>query len=201
MVRYVITVGRQFGSLGRQVALKAAELLGIGCYDRDVVDEVSKRLNLPLKEISRKEEDANAEFGKFGKMLFPAGEGNRQLQNRIFSVQECVIRDFADRESCIVVGRCADYILRGYPNLMTAFIYAPLEARVKNCVDSLSMQENEARKMCAGVGRARLAYHREFTGYDPMDPEHFDLMLNSAMLGVDGTAEILAHIARKRFAL
>lgn len=201
MVRYVITVGRQFGSLGRQVALKAAELLDINCYDRDVVDEVSKRLNLPLKEVSRKEEDAYAAFGKFGKMLFPLGDGDRQLKNRIFSVQECVIRDFADRESCIVVGRCADYILRDYSHLMTAFIYAPLEARVKNCVDSLSMQENEARKMCAGVDKARLAYHREFTGYDPMDPEHFDLMLNSAMLGVDSTAEILADIARKQFAL
>jgi hypothetical protein len=200
MVQYVITVGRQFGSLGRPVALKAAELLDINCYDRDVVEEVSKRMNLPLKVVSRKEEDASAEFGKFGKMLYPAGYGDRQLQNHIFSVQECVIRDFADRESCIVVGRCADYILRDHPNLMTVFIYAPLEMRVKNCVGSLSMQENEARKMCAGVDKARLAYHREFTGYDPMDPEHFDLMLNSAMLGVDGTAEMLAAIVKKRFA-
>lgn len=199
MQQYVITIGRQFGSLGRQVALKTAELLDIGCYDRDVVDQVSKRMNLPLKTVSRKEEDANAEFGKFGKMLFPAGSGDRQLQNRIFAVQECVIRDYADRESCIIVGRCADFILKDRPNLLTVFIYAPLEHRIKNCVSSLSMPENEARKMCTGVDKARLAYHREFTGYDPMDPEHFDLMFNSAVLGVDGTAEALAAIVKKRF--
>lgn len=201
MSKFVVTVGREFGSLGRQVSLRTAELLGIQCYDRDVVDESAKRMSLTIKEISEREEVAQAKLGRFGKMLVPAGANNRQLHSRIFTVQECVIRDYADRESCIIVGRCADYVLQGEKELMKVFIYAPLEARVKNCVESLSMTEAHARKMCHEVDRARLAYHREFAGYDPMDPEHFDLMVNSALFGVEGTAQMLAATIKQRFDL
>lgn len=199
MKNYVVTVGRQFGSLGRPVAKHTAGLLGIDYYDRDIVEEVARRMDMPLKVVSKEEEEANHVFGKFGKMLYPLGNGTSELQDRIFSVQECVLQDFADQGPCLLVGRCADYLMRQRENLLRVFIYAPMEARIKNCVETLHMTREQGKKMCVDVDKARLAYHKRYAGYAPNDVEHMDLMLNSAALGVEGTAEALAAFIRQKF--
>ncbi len=199
MEKFVVTIGRQFGSMGRPIAKKAAEMLDINYFDRDIVEEVAKRMGMPLSVISHKEEEANHRFGRYGKMLFPLGNGTTELQDRIFSVQECVLRDFADQGPCILVGRCADYIMRDEKNLFRGHIYAPLDARIRNCVENFDMTPEKAKKMCSNVDRARKAYHRHYAGYDPMSPEYTDFMLNSAVLGIEGTAELLVEIVRKRF--
>ena len=201
MDNYVITLGRQFGSLGRAIAHETADLLSIQYYDRDIVEEVAKRMKQPVKVISQVEEEAKSRFGVFGKMLFPLGDGTRELQDRTFFVQECVLRDFADRGPCILVGRCADYVLQGRENLLRVFIYAPKEARIRNCVEQLHMDREQAYKMCADVDRARARYHERYAGYPVMDPEHFDVMMNSDLLGVSGTAAALADLARRKFHL
>lgn len=199
MDHYIVTVGRQFGSMGRPIAKRTAELLEIEYYDRDIVEEVAKRMEIPLKVASKEEEDAAHVFGKYGKMLFPLGNGTTELQDRIFSVQECVLQDFADRSSCILVGRCADYIMRERKELLRVFIYAPMAARIQNCVERLNMTPQNAKKMCTDVDRARLAYHKRYAGYAPMDPEWTDLMLNSNALGIEGTAKALASFIQQRF--
>lgn len=196
---YVVTIGRQFGSLGRPIGKRTAELLGIDYYDRDVIEEVAKRMDMPLKVVSAEEEEATHRFGKFGKMLFPLGNGTSELQDRIFWVQECVLKDFADQGPCILVGRCGDYLMRERKNLLRVFIYAPMEARIQNCVESLNMTPEKGKKMCIDVDKARLAYHNRYAGYAPGDFEHTDLMFNSAALGVEGTAQVLAEIIRQRF--
>ena len=201
MDNFVVTVGRQFGSMGRPIAKKAAEILGINYFDRDIVEEVAKRMNAPLSLISDEEEEAKHSFGKYGKMLFPLGSGTTELQDKIFSVQECVLQDFADKGPCIMVGRCSDYLMRGRENLLRVYIYSPIEARIKNCVEFFGMTEEKGRKMCADVDKARKSYHRHYAGYDPASPEHTDIMLNSAAFGIDGTADVLVNIIRENFGL
>lgn len=141
---YVVTVGRQFGSMGRPIAKRTAELLGIEYYDRDIVEEVAKRMDMPLKLISREEEEANHKFGTYGKTLFPLSRGTTELQH---------------------------------------FDMTPLQAR----------------KMCADVDKARRAYHLRYAGYEPMDTEHMDLLLSSTALGIEGIAQALAALIRRRF--
>lgn len=199
MDNYVVTVGRQFGSMGRPIAKKAAELLGINYYDRDIVEEVAKRMKAPLSLISQEEEEARHRFGKYGKMLFPLGNGTTELQDKIFSVQQCVLQDFADQGPCILVGRCGDYIMRNRKRLLRFYIYAPLDKRVQNCVEFFGMTEEKGRKMCIDVDKARDAYHRHYTGFDPTDHRCKDIMLNSGTLGVDETAEIMVDIIRNKF--
>ena len=201
MNNYVITIGRQFGSLGRAIAQETAQLLSIQYYDRDLVEEVAKRMNQPLSVISNVEEEARSRFGVFGKMLFPLGGGASDLQDRTFFVQECVLRDFADRGPSILVGRCADYVMQGRENLLRVFIYAPREARIRNCVEQLHMEKEQAYKMCVDVDRARERYHERYAGYSVMDPEHFDVMLNSDLLGVSGSAAAIAGLAKRKFQL
>ena len=91
--------------------------------------------------------------------------------------------------------------MQGRENLLRVFIYAPKEARIRNCVEQLHMDREQAYKMCADVDRARARYHERYAGYPVMDPEHFDVMMNSDLLGVSGTAAALADLARRKFHL
>ena len=196
MERYTITIAREFGSLGRAVAQRLAGKLEIEYYDRDIVDQVAQQLNLPLSQISSAEERSH--HGFFSHM-FPLGTDEEYIQDMIFDVQKDIIRELAKKSSCIIVGRCSDFLLKHEKNVMNVFIYAPYEARLENCVKQLGMTQEEARRMIAGVDKARNAYHRKYAGYLPSDTSHKHLLLDSSLLGVDETAEVLAEVVRKRF--
>ncbi|MBE5988501.1 cytidylate kinase [Lacrimispora xylanisolvens] len=194
--KFVVTITRQFGSLGRPIARMVSENLGIEYYDRDIVEMTSKDLNLPVSAVSDVEESAKSAFFN---MNYPLGMGTTSIQDSVFAVQKKIIVDLAERESCIIVGRCADHILEDYKNIIHIFIYAPYEARLKNCVERLNMRPDEAKKMIASVDKARESYHRHYCGYVMSDKEHKHVMIDSSLLGVEGTCEILTEIIRKRF--
>ena len=194
--KFVVTITRQFGSLGRPIARMVSENLGIEYYDRDIVEMTSKDLNLPVSAISDVEESAKSAFFN---MNYPLGMGTTSIQDSVFAVQKKIIVDLAERESCIIVGRCADHILEDYKNIIHIFIYAPYEARLKNCVERLNMRPDEAKKMIASVDKARESYHRHYCGYVMSDKEHKHVMIDSSLLGVEGTCDILTEIIRKRF--
>lgn len=194
--KFVVTITRQFGSLGRPIARMVSENLGIEYYDRDIVEMTSKDLNLPVSAVSDVEESAKSAFFN---MNYPLGMGTTSIQDSVFAVQKKIIVDLAERESCIIVGRCADHILEDYKNIIHIFIYAPYEARLKNCVERLNMRPDEAKKMIASVDKARESYHRHYCGYVMSDKEHKHVMIDSSLLGVEGTCEILTDIIRKKF--
>lgn len=196
MIHYIVTITRQFGSLGRPIAKRLSEILGIEYYDRDIVEATAKKMNIPVSEISSEEEKSNAGFFKMG---FPLGMGSSDKQLEIFTEQTKIIRGLADKGSCIIVGRCSDYLLRNYKNCLNIFIYAPYDARLRNCVDYLNMNTEEAKKMIASVDKARNAYHKNFAKYPPGDYEHKDILIDSSVLGVEGTAEILAEFIQRKF--
>ena len=195
---YTITITRQFGSLGRPIAKKMAELLDIEYYDRDIVEETSKNLGLPVSEISDQEESAG---NSFFNMIYPLGMQKSDQQDRIFQEQAKIIRNLTDQQSCIIVGRCSDYLLRNNKNCMHIFIYAPYEARLRNCIDYLRMDEITAERMIAKVDRARDKYHKTYAGYLPGDFRYKDLMIDSSAFGIDGTANVLANAVRQHFGL
>lgn len=192
--QYIITISREFGSLGRPIARRMSEILGIMYYDRDIVEEVSKQLQLPVPTISDVEERAP---GSYFSMRFPLGNMTSDLQNKVFRAQQDIITELADRESCIIVGRCADYVLREKKNLMRVYIYTSYENKYDNCVNNLSMTPREAKKMIRDVDQARIAYHMRYAGYMP--DENKDIQIDSAFLGVEGTAWYLSQAAKYRF--
>ena len=196
MEQYVITISRQFGSMGRSIAHKLSEMLEIEFLDRDIVEATAKRMGLPVSVISEQEESSKL---KFFPRMYPLGIGIPNLKDEIFNVQKNIIMDFASKESCIIVGRCADSILCGTENLLSVYIYAPYEARLKNCTDILQMDLKTAKRMIREVDAARENYHRtycpDWTG--PFDYKH--IMLDSSRFGIDGTAKIIADIAREKW--
>ena len=195
MKNYVITIAREFGSMGRPIAKRLSELLGIEYYDRDIVEVTAKWMNLPVYVISNAEEKKSGFF----RMVFPLGTESPERQRRLFETQAKLIHGWSEKQSCIIVGRCADYVLADHPNALHVYIYAPYADRLANCVGPLGMKKDEAKRMIAEVDRARNAYHKFFAGYAPDDPRHKHLIINSAFLEVEGTAQALAAVARVKF--
>lgn len=196
MKKFSVVIARQFGSLGRPIAKEMSEILGVEYYDRDIVTMVAKEHNITIKEVSTLEEKAT----QYSFMKFPLGNGTTAAQDKIFNTEAKIIREIAEKESCIIVGRCADYILADNPNNINIFIYASYEDRLLNCVNQLGMDTKGARKMINEVDKARDAFHMRYAKYKPNNLNHMDIMINSALMGVQGTAEYLSELVKKRFA-
>ena len=195
MAHYVVTISRQFASLGRTIGLKMASNLGIELYDRDIVKHTAERLGLEKGEVSHYDE-------KTGKRSFFLRDtylfdfSVYDIHRNVFEVEKNIIQDFAKKESCIIVGRCADSILRDMPNVLNIFIYAPIEERLKNCVEQLGMDETSALEKIKKVDDARLAYRHTFCPECVSEFNDRHIMIDSSKFGVEGTANILTEIVK-----
>ena len=194
--QYIITIVREFGSMGRPIARRLSELLGIEFYDRDIVEETARKMNLPVSVISINEENQGSAYSW---MRFPLGKSSREKQDEIFRVQSEIIRSLAKRESCVIVGRCSDYILRDFENRLSICVYAPFEKRIENCVSSLGMDEETAMQMTVEVDKARRKYHKRYANYSPEDIKNKNLLIDSSFFGIEGTARLIAEIAKSKF--
>ena len=191
MEQYVITISRQFGSMGRTIAQHLSEELGIEFYDRDIVEATARRMGESVKAISNAEESAGSFFLK---KKYPFKMGIYSISDEIYAVQKNIIRDMAQKQSCIIVGRCADSILQDMPNHLNVYIYAPFEARLYNCTHDLMMDEATARKMIKEVDTARTNYQRKYCPEVKSVFDHKDLMIDSSKFGIDGTVKLLAEL-------
>ncbi len=196
MKQYSVSISRQFGSLGRPIAMELSKLLGIEFYDRDIVDLASEKLNIDKEIIKRIEEKTLTGWARMKEPLV----GSHDLQDELFRVQTGIIQKLAYQESCIIVGRCSDYVLEDFENHLSIFIYAPYENRIVNCVNELGLSVDDAKKLIRDVDKARDAYHLRYAKYLPNDVNHIDFMVNSALLGVSGTAKLLENIIRELYA-
>ena len=195
MAHYVVTISRQFASMRRTIGLKMASNLGIELYDRDIVKHTAERLGLEKGEVSHYDE-------KTGKRSFFLRDtylfdfSVYDIHRNVFEVEKNIIQDFAKKESCIIVGRCADSILRDMPNVLNIFIYAPIEERLKNCVEQLGMDEPSALEKIRKVDDARSAYRHKFCPECVSEFNDRHIMIDSSKFGVEGTANILTEIVK-----
>jgi cytidylate kinase len=196
MEQYVVTISRQFASMGRTIAERMSKILGVDYLDRDIVEATAKRMGLSVKAISDAEESARPSLIK---KRNPFNMGIYSITDEIFAVQKNIIRDMASKESCIIVGRCADSILQDYKNHLNVYIYAPYEARMDNCVNELMMDEKTAAKMIREVDAARTNYQKKYCPEVKSVFDHKDIMIDSSRFGIEGTAQILSQIVRDKF--
>ncbi|MGN1023168.1 MAG: AAA family ATPase [Lachnospiraceae bacterium] len=189
----IITITRQFGSLGRPIAKKLSEKLGIDYYDRELVDRAASECNLATSQVGELEESGKLPFFS---MKYPLGRGTSDLQDQIFETQRLLIQQIATKKSCIIVGRCGDSILREFPNALHIYLYAPEEERLAVCISRFHYTKPQAQKMLRDVDAARVRYHKKYAGYRPDDPRYQDLMVDTSVLGPDGTADLLETYVR-----
>jgi hypothetical protein len=196
MENYVVTISRQFASFGRSIAQKLSQELSVEFYDRDIVEATAKRMGQPIPVISNEEENVHPVFIR---RKYPLGMGVANIQDEIFSVQSNIIRDIAQRESCIIVGRCAGYVLRDHPRCLRVFIYSPYAQRLKNCTDALQMDLKTAKKMIKEVDKARENYHHRYCPELKNVYDGYDIMIDSSRFGIEESAKILSDIVKNQF--
>ncbi len=197
MEKYVVTISRQFASLGRTISQRLAEKLDIEFWDRDIVEATARRMGHSVSTISDEEERAKNSF--FLRKKYRMSFATYSINDEIFETEKNIILDAAKKESCIIVGRCGDYILKDVPNHLSVYIYAPYEARLKNCTETLMMDERTAKKMIREVDMARSYYRQRYCPDVRADEDFRHLMIDSSRFGVEGTADIIAQVVRQQW--
>ena len=200
MGHLVITIGCEYGAKGNAIGRKIAEDLGIKFYDRDLVDQIIEEVGIPKDIMNRVEEGGTAGKGAEGDVRGSFSK-YADLTERAIHVQKQIIRKLAEKEACVIIGRSADYILKDSKDikLLRAFIYAPDEIRIQNIMKSHSLSESDAKILLLEKDKRYHKRHLALTGSNRGDRHNRDILINSAFLGVEGTAEYLEELIQKKY--
>ncbi|HBI51370.1 MAG TPA: cytidylate kinase-like family protein [Ruminococcaceae bacterium] len=196
MDKYVITVSREYGSGGRLIGKKLADELGIGFYDGELLSLVAKESGYTEDFVRRNDQK------KTQSLLYHLYIGSQILpaSDMIFIAQSRVIKDLYNKESCVIVGRCADYVLRGYANVSNVFITAPLESRIARVRDEYGEQSENYRAYLLKKDKNRIAYYNYFADDAWGKVQTYDISVNSD-IGIDRSADLIAQYIREKYDL
>ena len=192
----IITIGRQHGSSGREIARLLAEKLNYKCYDKEIVDEAANHSDFSRDLIDAFDEKRMSAF-----ILHAGGYGlneNFRLNMQVVSAQFEAMRNIAGKGSCIFVGRCADYILRDHDDLISVFILGDMDERLKCLERRQGLDEVEARKKIKEVDKDRSSFYRYYSDQTWGDAQNYDMCINSSKLGVEGTVQVILDYIKAR---
>ncbi|MBQ9760953.1 MAG: cytidylate kinase-like family protein [Clostridia bacterium] len=200
----IITIGREFGSGGREIGKRLAEKLGIAYYDKEIMSEIANRTQLAEQYVHQIIEQGPQVFfpittGRTLHHQYNAPDYLFKQYNAVYTAQATVLRELAEKSSCVIVGRCADYILRDM-NPLRLFIYAEMPAKVKRCRLKAELHENlsdkELMKKIRRIDKSRAKYYQYYTGHKWGKHENYDLCINTTSLDVKHVAELLENLIR-----
>lgn len=205
MEKYVITIARHYGSGGRTIGKQLAKELGINFYDREILrmasdesgiseglfGEADEQLkNSPLKRIIK-----NIYEGQ----LIPPDSEDFSSDDNLFNYQAKVIRELADTESCVIIGRCADFVLKDHKNVISVFVHADKEFSLEKAKERIGLSDKEVEKYIAKTDKNRADYYKYHTGQEWNDARNYDLCLDSSKLGFEGCVEEIKSYMKIRF--
>lgn len=191
MENRIITISREYGSGGRAIGRKLADKLGIHCYDAELIQKIVEKSGYPADYVKEKGEDA--EGGGLSMFLVDRRLGPTH-QDTLWKVQSQIITELADKESCVIVGRCADYILQARADCLTVFIHAEFDKRVKRIINEYGEPEEKAYKRLKDRDKRRMAYYNYYTDKKWGSAENYHVCLDSGALGIDKCVEVLAQL-------
>lgn len=194
---YIITIARQYGSGGREVGYKLAELLGCKCYDKEMITLAAQKSGLSSEALSSVDEKAANSLLytlALGSSVYNHGleHVNLPINDRLFVVQSEIIKELAaENENAIIVGRCADYVLSGRDNLVRVFISAGFDERVKTVMKRHGLTESNARDLIIKTDKRRSNYYSYYTGEKWGKADKYDLVVSTDRIGLDGAAGLI----------
>ena len=196
--KIIINIGRQFGGGGRGVAYELGRKLNIPVYDREIISQAAKDSGFGAEFF--KERDEKRGFFSFTE-IFANGFGgdteNYMSDRGIFKLQSQTIEKIAEQGSAIIVGRCADYILRENENTLNVFLTSPLEVRAERIASRQGMSLENARAKALEKDKKRAEYYNYYTFGEWGVAGNYDLCIDSSILGIEGTADFIIDFARK----
>lgn len=195
----IITISRQYGSGGRIIAQLVAKQLGYQYYDRQLIDRVAEESGFSTHCITETGEYATSASS----LLFSLsvansmGQGGMSLYDNIYLAQSKVIRRIADEgENAVIVGRCADYILRERENCLHVFLHASVESRLRRAAEEYGENDARSEKFIRDKDKRRNVYYRTYTGQSWGDAKNYHLTLDTGLLGIETCAELIVRAAQ-----
>ncbi len=206
-MKYVISIGRQLGSGGKEIAEKLGRKLNITVYDKKLLEMAARESGLDTTVFEGADEKESDSF--FGNVIALrnsiagaiGGYGSCMQSDKLFEIQSEAMRKIADTESCITIGRCAEYVLREHPNHISIFITADMPNRIKRIMLNNNLSEEKAKEFIAKADKERKAYHDYYATTQWGDAKSYDLCLNSSRLGIDSTVEYIYEYIKRRLAI
>lgn len=203
--KYVINLGRQLGSGGKEIGVKLAAELGINCYDKELLTLAAKESGLCEEFFEKADEHTSNNIigGIFG-TRFPfysdgvAPIGNCLSNESLFKIQSDVIRHIAEKESALFIGRCADYVLRDHPRCVNIFISSPEEYRCHRVMKSKNLSKEDALEMIEKADRRRSAYYNYFSYKTWGAASSYHLCIDSSVLGIEGTVKFIKEFVKQK---
>lgn len=202
--KIIITIARQYGSGGREIGEKVASLLGIPLYDKQLITDAASRGNLNESVIKRTDESAA------NSLLYTLAMGSNVLgttmqfgykmpiNDKLFILQSEVIKEYAKAGSCVIIGRCSDYVLREEKNVMRVFVYGDLEHRKERvALRHPELKSSQLIDIINKTDKRRASYYNFYTGNKWGKFDNYDIAINSSTLGVSATAHMLATYAKE----
>ncbi|MCI5773940.1 MAG: cytidylate kinase-like family protein [Erysipelotrichaceae bacterium] len=192
MKNTIITISREFGSGGRTIGKQVAAKLNIPCYDEELINKIAQESGLDANFIKQTNEQSeqNWLFNAFANHLY---HGNN-IQDYVWLIQCDIITKVANEGPCVIVGRCADYVLKDKSDLLKVFIHADINQRAKRVVEVYGETDEKPLKRVKEKDKKRAAYYRYYTENDFGEVHNYDVALDSGKIGIDRCVEIIADL-------
>ena len=194
--RTVITIGREFGSGGHEIGMKLAERLGIKCYDKELLELAAKESGLCEDLFASQDEKPTNSF-LYSLVMdtyslgYTSSYMDMPINHKDFLAQFDTIKKLAERESCVIVGRCADYALEDNPFAVSVWIKADLDVRIQRIKKLYDLSDNKAADMIQKTDKRRASYYNYYSSKKWGEAKSYDLCLDSGQLGIDGSIDLI----------
>lgn len=196
----IITIGRQFGSAGREIGEKVAAHYGIQCYDKELLSRAAKESGFCQEMIENHDERPTNSF-LYNLVMDTYSFGynssafiDMPISHKVFLAQFDTIKKIADEGPCVIVGRCADYALSEYSNCLNLFIYGEEKTKVKRIMNKYQLSESKALDMILKKDKQRQSYYNYYTSKKWGRADSYDLCINSSKFGIDGTVDLIIQM-------
>ena len=200
----IITIGRQSGSGGKEIGQKVAEKLGVKCYDNELLALAAKESGLCEELFQSHDERPTKSFlyslvmDSYSFGYTSSGYMDMPINHKIFLAQFEAIKALADREPCVIVGRCADYALEDYPNRVSIFVTGDDKAKIKRLAERNNVSEAKAKEIMMKTDKERSSYYNYYSSKKWGDVRSYDLCVNSSVLGIEGTVDLIIYFANAK---
>lgn len=200
----VITIGRESGSAGRHIGQMLAEDLGIKCYDKELLTLAAKNSGLCEELFRTHDEKPTSSFlyslvmDSYSAGYSTSGYLDMPINHKLFLAQFDTIKKLAEEESCVIVGRCADYALAEYPNMVSVFICGEEKDKIRHLMERHDVTETKAKDIMIKTDKRRASYYNYYSSKRWGSSKSYDLCINSSVIGYEGAVEVIKEFARKK---
>ena len=196
----IITIGREYGSGGRQIGQEVAKYFGIKCYDKELLEHAANESGI-CKELFENHDERPTNSFLYSLVMdtysfgySSSGFTDMPMNHKVFLAQFDAIKKLASEGPCVMVGRCADYALEDFDNCISVYVHAPFEDRIKRIENEYGIPNGKSKEMLMKKDKQRSSYYNYYSSNKWGDAKSYDLCLNSSYLGIDGSVDLIKKI-------